>query len=236
MGTVLIFAVLPTSLKIDWLEPASSFISPLYFILLTWKFGATVGKKLLGIKVVRSDGRSLGFWKVFLRETVGKWISAIPFELGYFWVIWDKKKEAWHDKISGTRVTSNVQNDGKESPGVYVAIGIGIFLPILGVLAAIVITAINPAGQLSKARDVKRKNDLQTVQTSLISYYADNESYPKNLDVLVPNYLPAVPVDPKTSTNYNYSLTKSGFTLCANVENISKVDGTSTGEVCVSNQ
>jgi len=24
--------------------------------------------------------------------------------LGFFWIIWDKKKQGWHDKIAGTLV------------------------------------------------------------------------------------------------------------------------------------
>ena len=75
-----------------------------YFIYFTFKDGATVGKKILKIKVVRADGQKLTILGVILRETVGKFASSIVLGLGYLWVIWDSKKQGWHDKIAQTIV------------------------------------------------------------------------------------------------------------------------------------
>ena len=59
----------------------------------------------LKIKVVKEDtGEVPGFAKAFLREMVGKFLSSLVFGLGYFSVLWDKDKQAWHDKIAGTVV------------------------------------------------------------------------------------------------------------------------------------
>ena len=30
----------------------------------------------------------------------GRWVSAIPCLLGYFWMLWDKEKQTWHDKFA----------------------------------------------------------------------------------------------------------------------------------------
>lgn len=80
----------------------------LYFILLTWWSGQTLGKMLLGIRVIsgRTDGQrgNLSFWQSFLREFVGKILSFIPLGLGYFWVGWNEKKRGWHDMIANTYV------------------------------------------------------------------------------------------------------------------------------------
>lgn len=77
---------------------------PIYFI---GKNGATPGKKLLKIKVIDKEKKEVpGFLKAFLRETVGKFISAIFLGIGYFWAIGDKDKQTWHDKIAGTVVIS----------------------------------------------------------------------------------------------------------------------------------
>lgn len=75
----------------------------MYFI---GKKGQTPGKMAMKIKVVKKDGATgeLGFMTAFLREVVGKFISSIPLGLGYLWVLWDKDKQTWHDKIAGTIV------------------------------------------------------------------------------------------------------------------------------------
>jgi uncharacterized RDD family membrane protein YckC len=33
--------------------------------------------------------------------------------LGYFWAIWDKDNQAWHDKIAGTVVVKEVKKTTK---------------------------------------------------------------------------------------------------------------------------
>jgi len=80
----------------------------LYFVLLTWWTGQTLGKMLVGIRVInaRNDGQRqrLSLGQVFLREVIGKLLSSIPLGLGYFWVGWNDKKRGWHDMIANTLV------------------------------------------------------------------------------------------------------------------------------------
>lgn len=75
-----------------------------YFVGLTSAYGITIGKMVLGLKVVDTTGQKIGFGKAALREIVGKWISGLVFGLGYLWVAFDDKKQGWHDKIAGTVV------------------------------------------------------------------------------------------------------------------------------------
>lgn len=49
---------------------------------------------------------------------------------------------------------------------------------ILGVLAALLFTFLDPLGQLAKARDSRRKSDLEQAQITLELYYKDNGKYP----------------------------------------------------------
>jgi len=75
-----------------------------YYIGFWTTQGATPGKMVMGLRVVdRSSGLPPDPLKCGLRY-IGYYISAIPLLLGYLWVLWDPNKEAWHDKISGTRV------------------------------------------------------------------------------------------------------------------------------------
>lgn len=79
---------------------------------------------------------------------------------------------------------------------------------ILGVLAIILFTFLDPLGQLAKARDSKRKSDLEQVQRTLELYYKNNGRYPTSS--------PAYRINPPTGmvdwgniwTSYNAKLPK----------------------------
>lgn len=85
---------------------------PLFFFynfLFIWIFGTTPGKKLFRLKVVNTSYKKTGFWKALVRESIGKILSSMLY-LGYFWILCDKKAQAWHDKLAHTYV---VQTDKK---------------------------------------------------------------------------------------------------------------------------
>jgi uncharacterized RDD family membrane protein YckC len=66
--------------------------------------GATLGKKAMGIRVIDSNvGGPIGYGRAFIRW-IGRLISAIPCLLGYFWMLWDKNKQTWHDKFANAIV------------------------------------------------------------------------------------------------------------------------------------
>jgi uncharacterized RDD family membrane protein YckC len=76
-----------------------------YFTFFHGLTGRTPGKKLLVLQVVHTDGSPISFGTAFLRS-VGYLVSSLLFTipLGYIWAAFDKKKQAWHDKIAGTVV------------------------------------------------------------------------------------------------------------------------------------
>ena len=65
--------------------------------------GQTPGKRLLGVRVMRTDGTRLKLGNA-LRRQVGYWISGILY-LGYIWILFDSKRQGFHDKLAGTIVT-----------------------------------------------------------------------------------------------------------------------------------
>lgn len=67
-------------------------------------FGVTPGKAAVGLRVRRTDGTLPGIPAMLLREWIAKYISALFFYLGYLWAIFDRDRQAWHDKIAGTVV------------------------------------------------------------------------------------------------------------------------------------
>jgi uncharacterized RDD family membrane protein YckC len=62
--------------------------------------GQTFGKKLMRIKVVGEDGSKLTTSQVVVRETIGRFLSTVFFEVGYFWMIFDKNRQTWHDMLA----------------------------------------------------------------------------------------------------------------------------------------
>jgi uncharacterized RDD family membrane protein YckC len=75
------------------------------YVIYFWSSsGATPGKAIMSLKVVSADGGAIISPSTAALRYVGTWISAIALLLGYLWVIWDPKHEAWHDKIAGTKV------------------------------------------------------------------------------------------------------------------------------------
>ena len=74
-----------------------------YLIFFWTRSGATPGKMIMGLKVVTVDGGKLSVGKAVLR-IIGYVVSGIIVYLGFLWIIWDKDKQGWHDKIAGTYV------------------------------------------------------------------------------------------------------------------------------------
>ncbi len=64
---------------------------------------ATIGKRLLGLRVTDNNGNGLSIGRSFGRN-FAKIVSYIPLGLGFIWVIWSKRKRSWHDMIAKTLV------------------------------------------------------------------------------------------------------------------------------------
>lgn len=75
-----------------------------YFTAFTalWQ-GQTMGKKLLGIKVLQLDGTPLSLWDSFGRYG-GYGAGLATGLIGFIQIYWDPNKQAIHDKISSTVV------------------------------------------------------------------------------------------------------------------------------------
>ncbi len=81
-----------------------SAISLAYYIFFTGYCGQTPGKMALRIKVIRSDGSDIGYGRAFLREAIGKFVSAIILFIGYLMAAFDDRKRALHDRMADTYV------------------------------------------------------------------------------------------------------------------------------------
>lgn len=83
------------------------FVAYAVWSLILFAKGVTIGKKLLGIRVIKEDGGQVSFFVMLIRESIGKIISALFLLLGFVWILLDKENQGWHDKLVSTYVVSN---------------------------------------------------------------------------------------------------------------------------------
>ncbi len=105
IGSVLTFVL--TVIGVSYMSAMYTpiLVSLAYF---TYFFGSgqTPGMKVMNIKLIRTDGDSeVGYGKGFLRW-IGMQISALVIGLGFLWILIDKNKQGWHDKIAGVYVVA----------------------------------------------------------------------------------------------------------------------------------
>jgi uncharacterized RDD family membrane protein YckC len=75
-----------------------------YFAGLWTYMGATLGQRVLKLRVVDANtGQPIGIGKALLRA-VGLIVSFLVCFVGVIWVAFDARKQGWMDKIAGTLV------------------------------------------------------------------------------------------------------------------------------------
>lgn len=79
-------------------------LSTIVYYVFFWTItGQTLGMILMGLRVVTIEGRRLTAWRAIIRF-IGYIIAALPFFLGFAWILVDNRRQGWHDKIAGTYV------------------------------------------------------------------------------------------------------------------------------------
>jgi uncharacterized RDD family membrane protein YckC len=89
-----------------WWEPGtvnlSAFAASLFVIYLAagWSVtGRTIGKQVMGLRAVRTDGRRIGAGRALVRA-----ILCTFFPIGLLWCVVDRRHRAIHDLLLGTSV------------------------------------------------------------------------------------------------------------------------------------
>jgi uncharacterized RDD family membrane protein YckC len=86
------------------------FVDMVYFTWFHGATGETPGKMLMKLRVVQPTGDPISFGTAFLRWA-GYIVSSAVVCIGFIWVSFDRRKQAWHDKIAGTIVVRTEQRD-----------------------------------------------------------------------------------------------------------------------------
>ena len=80
-------------------------VTAVYYTWLIGRHGQTLGKLILGIRVVLLDDSKPGYGHAFLRW-VGYVINGITFGLGYLVALFNSRRRGLHDFMVGTKVVS----------------------------------------------------------------------------------------------------------------------------------
>ncbi len=74
-----------------------------YCVVLWALRGTTIGGVICGLKLVRMDERKVD-WAVAVVRGLGGFLSLVVLGLGFIWVVFDRERQSWHDKIAGTTI------------------------------------------------------------------------------------------------------------------------------------
>jgi uncharacterized RDD family membrane protein YckC len=130
----------------------SMLISACYF---GWMYSsshqASLGKMAVGIKVVRSDGSPIGFWRGFARyfATI---VSGLLLMIGYIMAAFTDRKQALHDMICDTLVVDKhaytehweLQREELDAVTIVILVLFGLF--VLGMLALLALAGVAVLG------------------------------------------------------------------------------------------
>ena len=78
-------------------------MAPLFFLVFWTKGGQTLGMRAWRIRVVRKDGAPLTPGDA-AKRLVASLLSWLCLGLGFLWILVDRERIAWHDRLSGTRL------------------------------------------------------------------------------------------------------------------------------------
>lgn len=86
------------------LHVACVYMLAVFYFAWFWTHGGqTPGMKIWRICVVGDDGRSIG-WRAALVRSAAALLSWAPLGGGFIWAIFDRRRLAWHDRLSKSRI------------------------------------------------------------------------------------------------------------------------------------
>jgi uncharacterized RDD family membrane protein YckC len=109
--------VLPTGLVFDHTIPSGNGLFRAYLVGVSMLFycgfwvhgGQTLGMRTWRVEVVRDNGEPLR-WRDALLRWLCALLSWLALGAGFLWILVDREKKAWHDRLSGTRLIMSTRD------------------------------------------------------------------------------------------------------------------------------
>ena len=73
-------------------------------IAVWFQYNTTPGKFILGLKFAGENGEGKPDLKTYIKRYAAFYLSMPVIMLGFVWLVFDKQKRAWHDRMAGTTV------------------------------------------------------------------------------------------------------------------------------------
>ncbi len=95
-------------LLVGYGREAGGIVSFIVGLVYNWYFwtqqdGQTPGKRLMNLRVVKTDGSPLSDTDAIVRY-IGYYINTFVFMIGWIWALFDDRGQGLHDKLAGTVV------------------------------------------------------------------------------------------------------------------------------------
>ena len=162
-----------------------------YVYMESSSWQATLGKRIVGIKVTDLQGQRISFWRSLGRRLAMIFINPFTLGIGYLMCIWTEKRQCLHDMIAGclvvTEQPSPTGDPRPTNPPVWVWL-VGLIMPvlmfifILGILVAISLPQYFNA--VEKARSAEALQALSAMRSSTERYHSRAGHWPRNFDSL----------------------------------------------------
>lgn len=89
-----------------------NYILPFVLYMVAWtKYLTTPGKAALRMRIVDAKTGGEPSLMQFVIRYLGYFLSTLPLFLGFLWVLFDRRKQGWHDKLADTVV---IRETGEE--------------------------------------------------------------------------------------------------------------------------
>ncbi len=191
MAVLLLFGVPFSS---HWIRWASWLIFLIDWVWMPATFqGQTIGKMIVGIRIVRIDGSSLTYLRC-----LGRWAAQTCLYPGCILVGCTKQKRALHDYLVGTRVIYlPMTSAGRKALGELLG-AIFLCLPL-----AIIFWTVRP-GHVGLQEALTRMS-LKTMRLTVSQYKNRNGKYPEQLSEL------QLPVEPLLKEHQNFRFQAANY-------------------------
>ena len=89
---------------LSWVNPVATFAYPPLYRVAFWTVaGQTPGMALLGLRLLRTDGRPIDF-ATAIRRWAARLGSILALGLGFLPILFSSRRQALHDRLAGTVV------------------------------------------------------------------------------------------------------------------------------------